>query len=737
MQAVNETISQTRIPNRNHLLLACQATAFALLMLAGGAGCHGAISSEAAVSGDGAGAGAGQSASGTRTGKPNDGSPTSDDAPETFVQLESVLGPEPSTADPTAPDDTTGVYVKLPPEYDADLAKLVDYKRAPLPPLECPGLLASGGCGDGNCDKATESEETCAADCVFHLAGAYNDLPICTSFMDVREPTTVEEVQSAVRDAVAQGKRIRVLGASHSASQLICGDGVALRMSKFADVSKTEVIDGVAYVQPGVLMIDLGDFLYQQQLSIGYTHLGFRGVTVAGAIGTSAHGSSPKYNSAIAHRVVSLDMVLADGTTKLFTKADVSEDTWRALTTHLGLFGVITRVGVTVEPAFNLDTQIDIMDESELLQADSPLTLLRHCDWGEFNWFPGQKQVLRWCGTSTQAAAEPANNVLLDPGVSPDLAPIAKLGFHAGTCVNDLNALLEEVRFTGLRDAPPILVTEPGAEPRNTSHAIGPAHRMVSADLIKLDTNKYFQMDWEVAIPQQYMADALRAARQVFTAQQVSLPGVGVFLRFAKIERGGWLSYHSAGKQFAEGQTAMFFESPVAVPAGYTDAQLKSYLHVYEQLMALFIRYYGARAHWGKNLDSLFDLERVAGTYAGRVEKMNQVVAELDPYGVFSNGFAERIGIVWPKRGENFAQALGGEACACDVNAEPVCDYKTHTTYANNCRATCKGVTSQQLVPGSCDAYEAVRCSLIAPQTCLYRKLGKNVDPTSTPVIRY
>lgn len=642
-----------------------------------------------------------------------------------------------SPDDPTAPDSSSGTYVPPGPEFDAALSELLRFRRPALDSLTCPGLLESAACGDGTCDALSESESTCPADCVFHLVGAYNDLPICPAFMEVREPASVEETQRAVRDALSQGKRIRVLGASHSASQLICGDGVALRMTRFADVSKTEVRDNVAYVQPGVLMIDLGDYLYSKQLSIGYTHLGFRGVTVAGAIGTSAHGSAPRFASSLSQRVVSLQLVLADGSLRTFERASTPPDTWRALTTHLGLFGVITQVGIELEPAFNLDTRIDILDEAALLGAQSPLSLVSDCDFAEMNWFPGQKQLLRWCGKHTDSTAQIADNVLLDPGVSPDLAPIAKLAFHAGTCGAELNALLEQVRFTGLRDQPPIVVTDRTGNQTHTAQAIGPAHRMMSADLIQLDANKYFQMDWEVVIPQQYMADALRTAHRVFEAHRVSLPGVGVFLRFTKVEPGGWLTYHGAGKQFAAGETAMFFEAPVAVPVGYTDRQLRDYLNIYEQLISLFIRFYGARAHWGKNLDSVFDLQRVVGTYAGRIEKVNQVVAELDPYGVFANTFAQRIGISWPKRGEDFAAALAQSTCTCDVSAEPVCAYATRVTYANSCRATCAGFPAAQLLTGACDAYEWRPCSLIDRRTCAYRKRGRTADPLDAPVLRF
>jgi tagatose-1,6-bisphosphate aldolase non-catalytic subunit AgaZ/GatZ len=56
-----------------------------------------------------------------------------------------------------------------------------------------------------------------------------------------------------------------------------------------------------------------------QGLSIGFSHLGFRDVTLDGAMGTAAHGSSPSHSSVLAHRAVALTMVLWNGELKPFT----------------------------------------------------------------------------------------------------------------------------------------------------------------------------------------------------------------------------------------------------------------------------------------------------------------------------------------------------------------------------------------------------------------------------------
>lgn len=656
------------------------------------------------------------------------------------VPASPLLVPLPPGDDPTAPTALTGVRQTLSLAYQQDLSALLAHTRSTLLPLSCPGLFESASCGDGTCDGTMENRENCPADCVYHAIGAYNDLPICTQYQQVVTPRSVHEVQDAVLQALSAGQRVRPIGARHSASDVLCGDGVALDMSELADVRATRIVGDVAYVLPGVRMIDLGDHLQTKGLSIGFTHLGFRGVTVAGAIGTSAHGSSPTFNNALSQRVTSLKMVLADGSLRTFDEASTQPVLWRALITSLGLLGVVVEVGVRIEPAFNLDVEVKQLDEDALLAAGSPLALIAGCDWGQLNWFPHHRKVFRWCGKKTGAPAqEGANNVLLDPGVGADLAKLGKLAFHAGTCASALNELVEGARVDGLTDKPPIVIKGADGALEHTTHAVGPAHRMTSADLIELGGNKYFQMDWEVAVPQQYMADALAAARKMFDAHNVSLPGVGVFVRFGKVERGGWLSYHSAGKEFAEGETAMFFETPVAVPVGYSEVQLTDYLHIYRELIGLFVRHFGARAHWGKNLDSVFALQRSVGTYEGRIDKVNEAVAELDPYGVFANDFARRIGVTWPKQGQDFTLALGHGACSCGTEGPALgaCSFRDMNVFASPCRAACAGRGASDLLPGACSALLREPCSAFETTTCVYDRKAREQNPFVEPLVRF
>jgi UDP-N-acetylenolpyruvoylglucosamine reductase len=578
----------------------------------------------------------------------------------------------------------------------------------------CPGIQMASTCGNFRCDGLVgENESSCPADCKHHKVGAYNNLPICPQYQAVVAPRTVDEVRQHVRKAVREGRRVHVVGAKHSASGVICGDGVAISMENMGRVEDSEIKGNVVFTPAGVLMKDLGPYLYERGYSVGYTHLGFNGVTVAGAIGTAAHGSSPVHNNALSHRIASLEVVGPDGEVRTYERNSTPEYLWRSLQANLGVLGIITRVGLYLDPAINLDTQVDFLDEDALFGAEGILGLIRGCDWAEMNWFPGQKKVVRWCARETKAPADPnAHNVLLDPGVPASLVPVAKGLFHASTCSTGISCLLERVRVAGLEWKPPIVTLDEKGKTIHTDHAVGRGPEMMSASLIDLGKNVYFQMDWEVAVPQKHIQSTLEIARRVFRDQGVCLPGVGAFLRFGLVEKGGFLSYHGAGEAFNEGETALFFETPVTVPMGYSQDQLDAYLGVYRNLMTTLVERFGARAHWGKNRDELFAKQVAVGTYRTRMPEFNRAVAEMDPYGVFSNDYAKSVGVRWPHLGEDFTRVYGGKSCGCSLEAAPVCDRRSKVDSTNECRARCAGSKTEDLLQDTCDRYKFVSVPL-------------------------
>src|SRR4029077_16060902 len=79
---------------------------------------------------------------------------------------------------------------------------------------------------------------------------------------------------------------------------------------------------------------------------------------------------------------------------------------WKALRANLGYLGVVTRVGLRVEPSFNLRTDISWYSAATLV-TDGPYEHVKGCDFGQQIWFPGSEQVMAMCGHRTDDAIEP------------------------------------------------------------------------------------------------------------------------------------------------------------------------------------------------------------------------------------------------------------------------------------------------------------------------------------------
>ena len=56
-------------------------------------------------------------------------------------------------------------------------------------------------------------------------------------------------------------------------------------------------------VDAGVKTGDLAEWLHARGKSLGYALMGFRLPTIAGAVATGSHGSSPRFDSVLASRV--------------------------------------------------------------------------------------------------------------------------------------------------------------------------------------------------------------------------------------------------------------------------------------------------------------------------------------------------------------------------------------------------------------------------------------------------
>ncbi|MCU1282335.1 MAG: uncharacterized protein JWM53_5881, partial [bacterium] len=253
------------------------------------------------------------------------------------------------------------------------------------------------------------------ADCDGAKIKSYNHHVCCAKVQELVAPENLAELEKAI----ASARHVRVVANSHTSNEQICTEGVGISVANFNQIHGLRRRNGISWVDvdAGVRLSDLNRWLYEHGQSIGYTTIGFRGITIGGGLATAVHGSSLKYPSVLSARLVHIQFVDGEGhrhdlqrppAAKPGEKDDFdgARAQWRALSANLGMLGVVTRVGLEVEPRFNLDVKTDFMSD-DVLWKKGVETLVGGCDWGQLVWLPRAGKVMRMCGMHSLEETQP------------------------------------------------------------------------------------------------------------------------------------------------------------------------------------------------------------------------------------------------------------------------------------------------------------------------------------------
>jgi len=528
----------------------------------------------------------------------------------------------------------------------------------------CPGTDLVLTCGDRKCDAAAgETAESCPSDCISAPVRSYNQQTLCSEVQKVHSPGTAEELRDILAASLHAGQKIRVVGRLHSANSQLCTPGVVISTERFNRIQGLEKLEGrdVVSVDAGVTMEVLTEWLHERGKSLGFAIMGFRGVSIGGAVATGSHGSSTAHPAILSSRVLAVEMI--DGRGRLLrvdskgvrvvageampaVESVPAGDWLKAVRAHLGSLGAITRLWLAVESQFNLDVRVTNHSDDILFgKPDALLSQVRDCDYGQFNWFPGTEKVIKTCGKKTFRNADPgAQNVLLDPMVPESFIKPVKKILQYGACHPFLNCLVEKARHATFVFQPPFEKLNAKGELERTNELIGPSHRVMSSVLTR-HQDGFFQMDWEIAVPASKAQAAIQEVKRFARERKICLPLVGVFIRFAPSEDASLLAHTTALGDFKKGEPVVFIEMPVYLPTAFPKEMATDYDAKYEDFARLMIERFSGRAHWGKNRDWVFELQRERGTFGANLERFRKVMRALDPQGVFQNEFARQAGL--------------------------------------------------------------------------------------------
>jgi L-gulono-1,4-lactone dehydrogenase len=418
----------------------------------------------------------------------------------------------------------------------------------------------------------------------------------------VATPADQGELVSAVRDAAAQGLRLRAVGGGHSFTPAAVTDGVHLHLDALHAVERVEPRgDGTTHFTVGA-----GIRLAALNIELARRGLGMRNLgdvdkqTIAGAIATGTHGTGVRLGG-LATQVVGARLVTADGTV-VETSREQQPELFELARLGLGTVGVLAAVTLEVVPAFRLEAREEPWPLDRVLaELDGPDGLVEGNDHFEFYWFPHTRRTLT-----------KRNNRIPDDVHVP--LPQVRAWVNDELLSNGLFQVVNEVATL----VPPL------TRPLNavSARALSARRYTASSAEVFVSPRRVRFREMEYAVPRAALPAVLGEIDRWIESSRENVP-FPVEVRFAAADD-VWLS------------TAHGRETAYVAVHQYRRLPFRRYFEAVERIMAGV----DGRPHWGKL--NWLGADRFAQLYP-RFADAQRVRLAADPDGVFANPYTDRV----------------------------------------------------------------------------------------------
>jgi L-gulonolactone oxidase len=412
---------------------------------------------------------------------------------------------------------------------------------------------------------------------------------------EIARPESVEQIAEALGRAERAGRRVRVVGAGHSFSDIACSEGMLLSLEQCDRVLDVDRGAGLVRVQGGITIAALNATVAKYGLAL--ENLGdIDAQSIAGAISTATHGTGAGLRN-ISAQVQELELVLADGKT-LVCSRDGDLDLLRAARVGLGALGVIAEVTLRCVPTFTLrgvDAPAPLADTLERFEQ-----LAAANDHFEFFVFPHCKTALTRTNNRTEEPPRPrgrmsawANDVLL---TNHAFGAFCALGRAVPSQIPRINRLVTKLAGTTKRI--------------DRSDRIFASPRLV----------RFTEMEY--ALPRECTPEAVRAVMELIERRGFAVPFP--------------IEVRTVAADEAMLSTAYGRESGFVAVHMYQGMQWRPYFEAVEQIMYDL----GGRPHWGKRH---FQTEATLRERYPEWDAFQAIRARLDPQGRFANAWTDRV----------------------------------------------------------------------------------------------
>ena len=411
----------------------------------------------------------------------------------------------------------------------------------------------------------------------------------------IATPASTAQTAETVREAVAQGLRVKPVGSGHSFTPAAVTDGVLVRLDQLTRLRSADRASGLVTVEAGMPLWRLNELLAEQGLAL--TNMGdIQAQTVSGAIGTGTHGTG-RASASIAAQVAGLELVLADGSVVGCTATEHPQ-LFEAARIGLGCIGIVTAVTFRTEPGFLLAAQEQPMPFDQVL--DTFDELCAENEHFEFFWFPHTGSTLTKRNNRTAGPPKPLTRRrawLEDEFLSNTVfAGACRVGRAAPRAVPGIN--------------------------RIAARALSARTYVDRSDKVFTSPRTFKFLEMEYALPRESAVAALREVRQAVNASGLKI-SVPIEVRVAPADD-LWLST-------AHGRDTAYLAFHM-----YQGSSPAEYFEIAETVMVA----YDGRPHWGKLHTR--DAEYLAASYP-KFEEFLAVREKTDPDRVFGNEYSRRV----------------------------------------------------------------------------------------------
>jgi hypothetical protein len=196
-------------------------------------------------------------------------------------------------------------------------------------------------------------------------------------------PLTIDDLCEVVRSASREGRKLRLVGSGFSWSSMAATDDTIVFTERLSGI-EISADRQTAWVECGTTNRQMNRALAAHGLQIPWNVV-LETVRIGAVVTMGTHGSG-KNTATVGDLVVAFDIIDAQGNRRILSEETIGTEAMEAAWLGLGLFGVIARIQLRVEPACRV-LQIDRrMKVAEVVaQIDD---LVRNRDSVELFWFP-------------------------------------------------------------------------------------------------------------------------------------------------------------------------------------------------------------------------------------------------------------------------------------------------------------------------------------------------------------